>query len=88
MTEKKIDYFSYPTGTYTNPQINLINELISAGYRGAVTVVPGFNMSKTNRFMLHRDIIYQQMSLPIFRARVLGNIDAIPLLKQMSRLTG
>ena len=81
MIESKIDYFSYPTGAYSNPRINLINELIDAGYKAAVTVKSGFNTTLTNKYLLHRDIIFSWISLPIFRARVLGNVDAIRIIK-------
>jgi peptidoglycan/xylan/chitin deacetylase (PgdA/CDA1 family) len=86
MTGIKIDYFSYPTGTHTNTQINLIDELIAADYKGAVTVNPGFNGSVTNRYLLHRDIVNDGMSLPIFKARVFGNIDAVRILKRWGGL--
>jgi len=82
LTGAKIDYFSYPTGAHTNPQINLINELVAAGYKGAVTINPGFNSSVTNRYLLHRDIVNDRMSLPIFKARAFGNIDAIRILRK------
>ena len=81
MIGKKIDYFSYPTGAYMNIQINLADELIAAGYKGAVTIDAGFNFATTNRYLLHRDIIDACMSLPIFKARIFGNIDAVRILK-------
>lgn len=83
MTGLKIDYFSYPTGVHTNAQVNLIDELIAAGYKGAVTVDAGFNSTGTNRYLLHRDIIDAWMSVPIFKARVFGNIDGVRALKRL-----
>jgi peptidoglycan/xylan/chitin deacetylase (PgdA/CDA1 family) len=84
----KIDYFSYPTGAHANPQINIVDELIAAGYKGAVTVSPGFNSSETNRYLLHRDLVNDGMSLPIFKARVFGDVDAIRILKRWRGLAG
>jgi peptidoglycan/xylan/chitin deacetylase (PgdA/CDA1 family) len=83
MTGVKIAYFSYPTGAHTNVGIGLVDELRAAGYKGAVTIEAGFNTSGTNPFLLHRDIIDACMTLPFFKARVFGNIDAVQLLKRM-----
>jgi len=83
LTGRKVNYFSYPTGAYYNTHINLTEILIQANYKGAVTVVPGFNTSATNPYMLCRDIVSASMPYKIFRARVLGNYDALRLLKNM-----
>jgi len=85
ITGAKINYFSFPTGAHANSQINLIDELLMAGYKGAVTTIPGFNSAATNRYFLHRDIVNDGMPLSIFKARVLGNIDAVQILKQWCR---
>ncbi len=87
ITGSKINYFSYPTGAHTNPKIDLIDELISVGYKGAVTTTPGFNSSVTNRYFLHRDIVNDSMPLSIFKSRVFGNMDAVRMFKQWRRLT-
>jgi peptidoglycan/xylan/chitin deacetylase (PgdA/CDA1 family) len=83
MTGTKINYFAYPTGAHINKKINIIDELQNSGYKGALTVTPGFNTSFTNRYLLHRDIINLKMALPIIKARIMGNIDAIRMYKTL-----
>jgi peptidoglycan/xylan/chitin deacetylase (PgdA/CDA1 family) len=40
--EKPVHYFAYPFGAQSNASVNLVGILADAGYRGAVTTVPGF----------------------------------------------
>lgn len=82
ITGVKADFFSYPSGNHVNLEINLCDELKTIGYKGAVTLKPGFNSSLTNRYLLHRDIVNAGMPLSIFKARVFGNIDAVRSLKR------
>lgn len=82
---KKISYFSYPTGTYKNTDVNLAAILKDAGYRGAVTVDPGFNTAETNPYQLHRDIAGEEMKARVFIAQALGNHDAISFIKTKLR---
>ena len=90
LTGKKIKYFSYPFGNYQNSYLNITDVLIEAGYKAAVTTIPGFNTHYTNPFYLHRDplLIYRGQLPPIlqaalFKAHVYGNSDAIQWLKQI-----
>jgi len=78
----EINFFSYPTGVYNNTNINLSNLLRAAGYKGAVTVVSGFNTEKTDPYRLHRDIIWQGLDSHIFLARIFGNYDAVAFFKK------
>jgi peptidoglycan/xylan/chitin deacetylase (PgdA/CDA1 family) len=83
ITGRKVDYFSYPVGAYSNPEINIANVLRESGYRGAVTAVSGFNSLESNPYLLHRELTDASMPERVFRARVYGNYDAVQFLKQM-----
>ena len=82
ITGRKIEYFSYPFGAYYNPNINLADVVRESGYRGAVTTVSGFNSVCSNPYMLDRELTYASMPERVFRARVLGNYDAVQFIKQ------
>jgi peptidoglycan/xylan/chitin deacetylase (PgdA/CDA1 family) len=82
ITGTRINYFSYPTGAYRNPQINLTELLCEAGYKGAVTTRAGFNTAHTNPFLLRRDIINTAMPINVYKAHVLGTSDAINYIKK------
>jgi len=81
-TGKKIDYFAYPLGSYFNPQINLVNLLKEAGYKGAVTTVSGFNSIESNPYLLHRELTRASMPGQVFIARIFGNYDAVRFIKE------
>ena len=81
ITGRKIQFFAYPFGAYQNPEINLTHVLRESGYRGAVTTVSGFNASSTSPYLLHRELTHASMPGWVFRARVLGNYDAVRFLK-------
>lgn len=81
---KEIRYFAYPTGTYNNTNINLAEVLISAGYKGAVTINHGFNTLSTNPYYLHRDLTRAGMNAQVLISRVFGNYDLIAFLKNIS----
>lgn len=80
---KKINYFAYPSGVYYNRSMNITNELCEAGYKGAVTTIPGFNNYYTNPFLLHRELTATTMPTNIFKARVYGNYDAVQYLRNI-----
>ena len=77
----KVDYFSYPFGAFDNPEIELFEVLKESGYRGAVTTISGFNDSKTNKYLLHRELTEASMPGRVFRARIYGNYDAVRFIK-------
>jgi len=83
VTESAVDYFAYPSGDYQNPFIDSTELLIEAGYKGAVTTVPGFNRIGTNPYLLNRDLTSSSMPWRTFRARVYGNFDAIRFIKRL-----
>jgi peptidoglycan/xylan/chitin deacetylase (PgdA/CDA1 family) len=85
ITGKPVAYFAYPTGKYVNPKIRLADVLKESGYKGAVTTVSGFNRAGTNPFFLHRELTDASMQERVFRARVLGNYDAVRSLKRGMR---
>lgn len=82
MAGVKIEYFAYPLGSYSNPDINLVEVLREAGYRGAVTTEPGFNTVMSNQYLLHRELTNASMAERVFRARVYGNFDGVLFLKR------
>jgi len=83
LTGTKIHFFSYPRGAYYNTHVNLSNLLRSAGYKCAVTVVPGFNNITTDLYLLHRDIMQAAMPASVFLARIFGSYDAVAFLKKI-----
>lgn len=85
ITGKKVEYFAYPYGAYHNPEINLSKILSESGYKGAVTSASGFNNSESNPYLLHREITDACMPRQVFKARVLGNYDAVQFLKKWAR---
>jgi peptidoglycan/xylan/chitin deacetylase (PgdA/CDA1 family) len=77
----EIQYFSYPFGKHRNRHIDLIELLKEAGYKGAVTVVPGFNTTASNSYLLSREIIALPIPLCVLNARVHGTYDGVNFLK-------
>jgi len=82
LTGSNIGYFAYPSGEYQNSEINLVEMLKELGYRGAVSLIPGFNSVGTNPYLLCRELTYAWMPERVFRAIVYGNYDAVSFLKQ------
>lgn len=87
MTGVKVNYFAYPFGFHRNADIDLQQVLQDCGYLGAVTIEPGFNRARTNRFLLRRDLVDASLPLSVFKARFLGNQDPVILIRRfLSRL--
>ncbi len=80
---KKIDYFSYPFGSYKNPQVNLSEILLKSGYKGAVTTVTGNNSIDSDPYLLCREITPAWMNRQVFKARIFGNYDAVLFIKKI-----
>ena len=85
MTGTKVDYFAYPFGFHRNAHFDLVRVLQESGYRGAVTIVPGFNAASTNRFLLRRDIVDASLPMSVFKARFLGNQDPVIFIRRILR---
>jgi peptidoglycan/xylan/chitin deacetylase (PgdA/CDA1 family) len=85
ITGTKVDYFAYPFGLHQNAHIDIARILRESGYLGAVTIVPGFNTVDTNRFLLRRDLVDASLSLPVFKARFLGNKDPVKFIRRILR---
>lgn len=81
ITGVAVRYFAYPFGACGNPEFDLERALKEAGYSAAVTTLHGFNSPDTNRYLLHRELTPISMSEWAFRARALGNYDAVQFLK-------
>ncbi len=86
ITGTTVKYFAYPFGFFRNAHIDLAQVLQEAGYRGAVTTVPGFNTLNTNRYLLHRDLVKASMPMPLFRARLRGNHDGVTWIRKLLRI--
>lgn len=83
MAGTRVEYFAYPFGFYRNTHIDLMKVLQESGYRGAVTIIPGFNTANTNRFLLRRDIVDASLPLSAFKARLLGNQDGVIVVRRV-----
>ena len=83
---KQINYFSYPSGAYQNSKVDLVEVLKKSGYRGAVTILSGPNDFGSNPFLLCRELTNADMPLKVFKARVLGNMDAIQTMKKVQKM--
>jgi peptidoglycan/xylan/chitin deacetylase (PgdA/CDA1 family) len=79
---KEIGYFAYPFGSHRNLDIKLVDLIKEAGYKGAVTTVPGFNIRGAHPYQLRRELTRSGMSKREFRARVYGNIDLVRCIKR------
>lgn len=89
ITGKEVRYFAYPFGAYRNPYLNLAEIVKEAGYRAAVTTVPGFNRVGSNPHLLCRELTGIPMPVCVFKARVWGAYDGVAFLKKhAARLTG
>jgi peptidoglycan/xylan/chitin deacetylase (PgdA/CDA1 family) len=88
ITGARVRYFSYPFGFHRRSPLNLERMLQESGYRGAVTVDPGFNTMNTNRFCLHRDLVDASLPSPVFVARFLGNYDPVIVMRRALGLSG
>ena len=85
ITGKEIRYFAYPCGVFRNVHHDLVPLLKQAGYRGAVTVVPGLNPVSANPYLLNRELTGVPMPLPVFAARVDGAYDVVNYLRRRLR---
>lgn len=63
LLNRKIDYFAYPFGYFTERVEKAIEE---AGYKGAFTTIPGKNKKETNRFELRRWVVYKNTHMEDF----------------------
>jgi peptidoglycan/xylan/chitin deacetylase (PgdA/CDA1 family) len=83
ITGRRVEYFAYPFGAYHNPIINITEVLKQVGYRGAMTTVPGLNKFGSDPFMLNREPTPVSIHEQVFRARSLGNYEAVLFLKKV-----
>jgi peptidoglycan/xylan/chitin deacetylase (PgdA/CDA1 family) len=92
ITGAKVEYFAYPFGFHENTKLDLVGALRESGYRGAVTVEPGFNTASTDKYLLRRDLVNAAMPMSVFKARIFGNYDGVRLMRKFherwSRLLG
>jgi peptidoglycan/xylan/chitin deacetylase (PgdA/CDA1 family) len=83
ITGATINFFAYPFGVYKNKDFDMVSLLEGFGYKGAVTLVPGFVTGRTNRFFLGRDLVNPSMSPSVFKARMMGNYDPITYARKL-----
>ncbi len=86
ITGRKIEYFAYPFGVHHNPEIDIIEILSEAGYKGALITASGFNNTDSNPYLLHRELTSASTPECVFRARVYGNYDAVIFIKRLIRM--
>ncbi|MGZ4956964.1 MAG: polysaccharide deacetylase family protein [Methylobacter sp.] len=86
ITGAKVDYFAYPFGFYENHCINLVQILQMAGYQGAVTLEHGPIKDQRSNYRLNRYLVNPAMSMPVFKARFLGDYDGVLFIRRLLRL--
>jgi peptidoglycan/xylan/chitin deacetylase (PgdA/CDA1 family) len=86
ITGTTINFFAYPFGVYKNKYFDMVSLLEDSGYKGAVTLVPGFITGRTNRFVLGRDLVNPSMSPSVFKARMMGNYDPVMYTRKLLQL--
>lgn len=85
ITGTKVEFFAYPFGLYRNTHIDLVHVLQESGYRGAVTLVPGFVNASTNSYYGCRDLVRASTPMSVFKASFLGNQDGAEFLRRILR---
>lgn len=86
ITGTTVNYFAYPFGICTSKYFDLVQILERCGYKGALTLIPGFITAGTSRYSLHRDLARASMSPIVFKARILGNFDGVMRIRKIFRL--
>jgi peptidoglycan/xylan/chitin deacetylase (PgdA/CDA1 family) len=84
-TGMRLSFFAYPfghAGTFCRDTAALV---AAAGYQAGVTLVPGANIRRTDRFSLHRDGIDDLRSRLLLKAWLSGAYD--PLRSALTTLT-
>ncbi|OIO49272.1 hypothetical protein COX74_00880 [bacterium (Candidatus Gribaldobacteria) CG_4_10_14_0_2_um_filter_41_16] len=74
-TGQKIVFFAYPFGDKQSFNQTVINEVKKAGYQYGFTILPGFNKSKTNHYLWHRDSVDLNWSENFLRTWLAGAYD-------------
>jgi len=80
ITGREVKYFAYPFGATENVDLSLSSILSESGFKGALTIISGFNTPTTDPYGLHRDLTRAAMHPWVFHAKVLGNGDALTRL--------
>jgi peptidoglycan/xylan/chitin deacetylase (PgdA/CDA1 family) len=70
--EKPATSFAYPAGMYGEREVEMVGK---AGYRTAVTTVPGLNTPDTGPHLLRRMLIDRRDNLAMFEAKLTGLLD-------------
>ena len=71
----KSEFFAYPYGDKQSYNDAVINEVKKAGYKFGFTILPGFNNSETNPYLLHRDSLDPNVPNFIFKLWLKGGYD-------------
>lgn len=79
---RPVEGFCYPGGVFTPREEKLAAE---AGFRLAVSVKPGLNVPRSNRFALFRQTIEPRDNLLDFRAKIGGGHDSFLLVQRVYR---
>ncbi|MFA6304921.1 MAG: polysaccharide deacetylase family protein [Patescibacteria group bacterium] len=68
-------FFAYPFGDKQSYNPVVINEVKKAGYKFGFTILPGYNNSNTNPYLLHRDSLDVGTPMLIFKLWFKGSYD-------------
>ncbi|MGH2757044.1 MAG: polysaccharide deacetylase family protein, partial [Actinomycetota bacterium] len=55
--EREVQFFAFPFGDVSSYSIETAAIVRDAGYKGAMTLLPGINTLRQNPFELHRDCL-------------------------------
>lgn len=72
---QEIKYFAYPFGSISDISSNAVKIIKDVGYQSSFTIIPGFNIKSTNRYMLYRDSLDVSLSKFVFKAWLNGSYD-------------
>jgi len=86
ITGNAVQYLAFPFGDILNTSQNAFKALHSSNYAAAMTIVPGFNYSESNQFMLKRDSLDPSMNMLLFRAWLSGGYDLLKSASNWGRL--
>jgi len=71
----RTEFFAYPYGDKRSFNKKVVNEVKKAGFKYAFGILPGFNLQKTNLYLLHRDSLDSDTPDLIFRLWLKGCYD-------------
>jgi len=86
ITRQPVDMLAFPYGDVLNTSETAFKALQQADYSFAMTIVPGFNHGRTNKFKLYRDSLNPNMNNFLLRAWLCGGYDLPKKLANLVRV--